>query len=194
MLKPQDILVTLKLLVVNDVLAEHSFASIAEAVAMSVSETHASVKRATQCHLLSHLSRPESRRGGLPQVATSHLLRFVENGLPYVFPAKRGPVVRGVPTGIGMEPLRDELVVGVEELIPVWPIDRGPNLVLGIALAPIYRSCPQAAANDKQLYRLLSLVDAIRDTGIRQQQVAFSLFEREVREAARNPHRLTMIR
>ena len=73
MLKPQDILVTLKLLVVNDVLAEHSFASIAEAVAMSVSETHASVKRATQCHLLSHLSRPESRRGGLPQVATSRL-------------------------------------------------------------------------------------------------------------------------
>jgi len=194
MLKPQDILVTLKLLVVNDVVSEHSFSSIAEALAMSASETHAAVKRATRCHLLSPIARSGSRRGGLPQVATSHLLRFVENGLPYVFPAKTGPIARGMVTGIGAEPLRDELVVGRDELIPVWPIDIGPGLVRGISLEPIYRSCPQAARNDPRLHRLLSLVDAIRDKGIRQQQLAYRLFEREVRDIARSPHRLAMTR
>jgi len=174
MLKPQDVLVTLKILALDEAVKSHSFSSLANSLGISVSETHAAVNRAVQCRLLSSTRIGDRRRSALPSALIGHLLRFVENGLPYMLPAERGTVVLGVPTGIGASPLRDVLVVGAEELLPVWQSNAGN--CTGISLKPIFRSCPFAAANDPQLYRLLSLVDAIRDEGVRQKQVAINLF------------------
>ena len=178
MLKPQDLLVALKLLVIGPSLMEHTFASVAASLGLSVSETHAAAKRAVRCRLLSSIGHPATHRGSLPRASKVHLTKFIENGLPYVFPAETGATATGMPTSLGAAPLRDALVVGSGELVPVWPCRS--ESVRGITLKPLYRSCPEAAANDAVLYRLLALVDAIRDDGTRQRQVALDLFRREM--------------
>lgn len=167
----------LKLLALNEEAKSHSYSSLASSLGLSVSETHGAVNRAVRCRLLSSTGAADRRRIGLPSASVGHLLRFVENGLPYVLPAERGTVVLGMPTGIGTSPLRDTFVVGAEELLPVWQWNAG--ICKGISIKPIFPSCPFAAANDPQLYRLLSLVDAIRDEGVRQRQVAIKLFTEE---------------
>jgi len=180
MLKPQDVLVALKLLVLNEEARSHSFSSLAGSLGLSASEAHASVSRAIRCRLLSSVRAAGNRRSALPSVSLGNLLRFVENGLPYVLPAEKGSVALGMPTGVGTPPLRDALVVGADELLPVWPWSDGA--CKGICLKPIYPSCPIAATNDPQLYRLLALVDAIRDDGgVRQRQTAIDLFKEEAR-------------
>jgi hypothetical protein len=190
-LKSQDILVALKLLVENDSLRLQSFSSLADSVGMSVSETHAAVKRGVQCRLLSSIQGSDVRRG-LPRVSFGHLIRFVEFGIPYVFPAERGAPAIGIPTGLGAEPLCGSMIVGSGELLPVWPSELGK--VRGIALEPLYRSCPVAAGNDSRLYRLLTLIDAIRDDdGVRQQRVAFDLFQREIHQFESSAGRLATI-
>ena len=190
MLKPQDILVALKLLVLGDEAPGQSFSSLAESLGLSGSETHAAVNRGVRCRLLSAVAGvdPLGRRSGLPTPSVGHLLRFVEFGLSYVFPADRGPVVTGMPTGVGAAPLRDEFITGASELLPVWPWSEG--ITRGVSLRPIYRSCPLAAANDSRLHRLLALVDAIRDDGARQRQVAIRLFRDDVHALVSSDHRL----
>jgi hypothetical protein len=178
MLKPQDVLVTLKLLVLDEDTKNHSFSSLASSLGLSVSETHGSVNRAVGCHLLSSTKTTDRRRNALPSASVGNVLRFVEHGLPYVLPAEKGAVVLGMPTGIGASPLRDYLAVGAEEFLPVWQWSTGT--CKGISLKPIFRSCPLAASNDPQLYKLLCLVDAIRDEGVRQRQVAIKLFTEEI--------------
>jgi hypothetical protein len=44
------------------------------------------------------------------------------------------------------------------------------GVVRGQAIAPLYRSVPQAASNDPKLYALLSLIDAIRVGRVREQR------------------------
>jgi hypothetical protein len=50
--------------------------------------------------------------------------------------------------------------------------------VRGQAIAPLYRSVPQAAKNDPKLYALLSLTDAIRVSRVREQRLAASELEK----------------
>ncbi|MEG4446282.1 hypothetical protein QUB47_34895, partial [Microcoleus sp. AT9_B5] len=57
----------------------------------------------------------------------------------------------------------------------VWPDPQG--VVRGQAIAPLYRSVPQAASNDPELYALLSLIDAIRVGRVREQRLAASELE-----------------
>ncbi|WP_228050130.1 hypothetical protein [Tychonema sp. LEGE 06208] len=46
------------------------------------------------------------------------------------------------------------------------------GVVRGQAIAPLYRSVPQAAKNDPELYALLSLIDALRVGRVREQRLA----------------------
>ena len=43
---------------------------------------------------------------------------------------------------------------------------------------PLYRSVPQAASNDPELYALLSLIDAIRVGRMREQRLAIDELEK----------------
>jgi hypothetical protein len=100
-LKPQDLLVLLKV-------AAHShqrwtYAALGQALAMSASEAHASVKRAVVCGLA-----VAPARGEWSPVRPS-LLEFLLHGVRYVWPATVGPVKRGVPTSFGAEPLASKL-------------------------------------------------------------------------------------
>ncbi len=163
MLKPQDIVVLLKLALRDD---RRSYLELAHELGMSASEVHAAIRRASKAGLLS-ISTFRPKRDAL--------LEFLVHGLKYVFPAERGTSTRGMPTAFAAPPLKQHFVkeplVGVSyRPVPVWPDPEGE--VRGDELKPLYRSVPKAARKDPELYELLVLVDAIRSGGAREQQLA----------------------
>lgn len=129
-LKPQDLLVLLKV-------AAHppqrwTYAALGEALSLSASETHASVKRSVACGLA-----VAPHRGEWSPVRPN-LLEFIEHGVRYIWPATPGPIKRGVPTAFGAEPLGQ-------------PTDRGAGRGAGLASCLRYRkgSVPVAAVPER---------------------------------------------
>lgn len=123
-------------------------------LSISQSEVHAGVRRAVAARLMTDAT-PAS---GRPVRAA--LLEFLLHGVKYAYPPERGHLTRGVPTGVAAPPLNNVIVASTDPP-PVWPYAEGT--VRGVAFAPLYRTVPQAAMRDSQLYELLALVDAIRD-------------------------------
>jgi predicted nucleotidyltransferase len=82
-----------------------------------------------------------------------------------------------LPTGYAAPPL-NRTIVRPGEPPPVWPYADGT--VRGYSLAPLYRSVPIAAARDPRLYALLALVDAIRDGGARERDLAANELESRI--------------
>ncbi len=165
-LKPQDLLVLLKV-------AAHppqrwTYAALGEALAMSASETHACVQRATAAGLAVSLGR----EGWQP--VRPALLEFVLHGARYVWPAVSGPAKRGVPTAFGAEPLASLLNAAPGEA-PVWAHAKGS--AKGPTLSPLYRTAPQAALADPALHRLLALLDALRMGRARERALAADLLK-----------------
>lgn len=156
-LKPQDLLVVLKLAVQNS--DEWSYGSLAVALGMSPSEVHGAVRRAGQARLLDSKRRRPNRAA---------LLEFLLHGVRYVFVPERGGITRGLPTAHAAPPLVEEIVD--DELPPVWPDPAGT--VRGEEFQPLYRSAPTAARNDPKLYRCLALVDALRGGRARERKLA----------------------
>jgi hypothetical protein len=110
-LKPQDVVVALKLLGYD--LLRPPLAQIARDLALSSSEVHAAIKRGQASHLL---HGPElSNRPNL-----SALEEFLIHGIKYTFPAEHGGRSRGVPTSYAAAPL-NRLIIAGDEPIPVWP-------------------------------------------------------------------------
>jgi hypothetical protein len=167
-LKPQDVVVVLKLSVAND--PKLSYSALAGALGMSPSEVHAAVQRATQAGLL----RPDSR-----QPNRAAVLEFLVHGLKYAFPPDRSGVTRGMPTSHAAAPLSSKIVQG-DDLPPVWPDPHGT--VRGEALAPLYDSVPTAARNDAKLYECLALVDALRSGRARERKLAESMLRDRLAE------------
>ena len=168
-LKPQDLLVLLKV-------AAHppqrwTYAALGEALAMSASEAHASVKRA----VASGLAVAPARGEWSP--VRPNVLEFVLHGVRYVWPATSGPVKRGVPTAFGTEPLASQLTAAPGDA-PVWAHPDGK--AKGPTLSPLYRTAPQAALADPALLRLLALLGALRVGRARERSLAAKLMEAEL--------------
>ncbi|MGH7440062.1 MAG: hypothetical protein ACRENE_30595 [Polyangiaceae bacterium] len=165
-LKPQDVVVLLKLAGLQD--ESWSYPKLAVELAMSPSEVHASVRRATQSGLLHDESRTVNRGA---------LLEFLVHGLKYVFPPERGGMTRGLPTAHSAPPLRDHFRAGSEPPL-VWPDPEGT--VRGEELEPLYRSVPQAARADPRLYEWLALADAVRAGRAREREMALKEMRRRL--------------
>ncbi len=157
-LKPQDIFILLKLVTVGN--RPWSYSAVALDLAMSPSEVHSGIKRATQARLF-------DPQRNVPIIKA--LEEFIVHGVKYAYPPDRGPVTRGIPTSYAAPPLRDN-IVQPSDLPPVWPDSEGN--VRGYEFSPLYRSVPKAAAHNKELYELLALVDAIRDGKARERVLA----------------------
>jgi hypothetical protein len=168
-LKPQDVVVVLKLLSYQE--KRPPFSQIAHELAMSPSEVHAAVKRAQAAHLLHG-----SALGGRPILQA--LEEFLIHGIKYAFPPQRGGLSRGLPTSYAASPLNAQIIQGSEPP-PVWPDAEGP--VRGLALEPLYHTVPVAAKRDPSLYELLALVDAIRDGRARERNIAVKELTKRLR-------------
>lgn len=164
MLKPQDILVLLRLVGES---SEWSFQQLSNDLGMSASEVHQALKRAETSGLFDPRTRKVMKRA---------LLEFARYGLQYVFPAKRLPRAYGMPTAHSAPPLQEVLVADSDDCL-VWPHPAGDRF--GDAIEPLYRSAPGAAARNPKLYRRLALIDAIRAGRLREKEVASRLLEEE---------------
>ena len=157
-LKPQDIVIMLKLLVRNG--SEWSYPTLSYELSMSASEVHAGVKRAVAAQLMDmHRKIPVKR----------NLLEFLIHGVKYAYPPDRGGITRGIATSYAAQPLK-ELITQPDEPPPVWPDPEGQ--VRGYEFSPLYSSVPHACKVDPKLYELLALVDAIRDGRARERKMA----------------------
>jgi hypothetical protein len=168
-LKPQDLLVLLKLATRREV--GWSYPSLAAALGLSASEVHAAVKRALVARLA------VERKPREIDVHAQNLLEFLVHGAKYAFPAVRGPVTRGHPTGRAAPVLRERIVSG-DDLPPVWADPSGTTR--GESLSPLYGSASalKAVVADPDLYAAVALVDAIRGGSARERKVASDLLEK----------------
>ena len=176
-LKPQDLLVALKLSLAHD--EAWTYGSLAVELGMSASEVHHAVGRATAAGLL--FVDPRDASGGRNRLQhkanRKALVEFLVHGLRYVFMAERGGEVRGMPTSHAAPPLKSKIVQD-GGAPPVWATPEGT--VRGWAVAPLYRSAPFAAEKDPALYELLALVDALRIGQTRERALAAAEIEKRL--------------
>ena len=125
-LKPQDIVVLLKLLKAGG--KRPTYAQLAVELCMSPSEVHASIRRARAARLI---HGPELG----DRVNAKALEEFLVHGLRYVFPPETGGMTRGVPTASAAEPLNRKMTQ--EDPVPVWPFEEGHKR--GYAFQPLYK-------------------------------------------------------
>ena len=167
-LKPQDIFVLLKLVAKER--ADWSYNSLAVSLHMSASEIHAALKRALAARLAAlgdDRAHPNVR----------NLKEFLLHGIQYVFIPERGELTRGMPTGFSAQPISSMLVASNEPPL-VWPDPLGE--VRGQAFSPLYKSVPKAAREDRNLYELLALVDALRGGNARERHIAASELQKHL--------------
>lgn len=169
-LKPQDIVVVLKLVAIGQ--RPWSYVQLANELFMSASEINAGVKRALRARLLVKLGE-----GSQPQPNRKAIEEFLIHGLKYVFTPDHGSIVRGMKTSYAADFFAKELIYD-QQNPPVWPYaegkDRGPSL------SPLYRSVAQAAGQDGELYKLLALVDIIRDGRARERKIAEKMLREQL--------------
>src|ERR1043166_634729 len=117
-LKPQDLLVTLKLASMFEG-EQLTFGALAEALSMSVSEVFAATKRAAICHLL--VEQPPPASGATRyRAAAPNLREFLISGIRYVFPAEPGKAGRGFRTAQDAPPLAAQVERPPGEMPFVW--------------------------------------------------------------------------
>lgn len=166
-LRPHDVAVALQLALKPGL----PYGALAEAVGLSRGEMHNVVKRLIAARLL----QADQRKPNL-----NALLDFLVSGVPYAFAAEIGPSARGIPTAHSALPAEHESS-GHEPV--VWPSVAGH--VRGASVAPLYRTAPETAAHNPELYELLALVDSIRIGRARERQRAKAMIHDRLMKA---PH------
>ena len=132
---------------------------------LSHSEISESLHRSMQVGLIN----PDKR-----QIQKLNLCDFIQHGLKYVFPAIPGTLERGVPTAASAKPLRDKIRSSIDV---VWPVPGGE--ISGISIAPLYKKLPEACMKWNELYRVVSLIDAIRmNQSAREVEIAVQLLKK----------------
>lgn len=164
--KPQDILILLKLCLWHDRQWRH--VDLASELGLSQTEISFALER---CRLSGFLDAEKKR------VLRSHLIEFLAHGLKYVYPVQPGPICRGMPTSHSAPPLSAR-IISEEHDQYVWPYADGA--IRGQAIAPLYETVPLAAGKDPELYELLAMVDALRVGRARERNMALGELERRI--------------
>lgn len=159
-MRPQDIAVLLKI-----IMSHKGWKSkdISNSLLISPSEISYSLQRSVLSGLLD-VSKQKVMRNALTD--------FIRFGLPYVFPAIKGPVARGIPTAYAAPVMAGRIVV--TEFL-VWPHPEGT--VRGETIAPLYPNAADAALKDEKLYALLALIDVMRLGKVREREAAMKLLK-----------------
>ena len=135
MLKPQDIVVLLKIRGLN---GQWTYSELAQSLKMSSSEVHAALKRCSISGLYNNKKR---------KVLKPLLEEFLIHGLKYVFPTQPGAIVRGMPTAHSAEPLKKLLVTNNLDVY-VWT--EGSGKIKGQEIKPLYPSVPEAVKEGEE--------------------------------------------
>lgn len=156
-LKPQDILVLLKLLASGE---RGRLVDIASELGLSQSEVSLALERAKRAGLLDDAKK---------KLIKSAMEEFLLHGLKYVYPAEIGMLCRGIPTAHSAPPLAKKIVSNSDDQY-VWAHPDGS--LRGQAVSPLCEWAPEAARKDPRLHELLALVDALRVGRARERMIA----------------------
>jgi len=197
-MKPQDILLLLKIISNNN--DQWKQKQIAEELSMSQSEVSECVARCKYSGLLDSKGKKVFRLA---------LMEFLQYGIAYVFPQKPGPVVKGIPTAHSVEPLKNE-IVSTEHY--VWPTSKGrvrghsieplyPSVVKVVEqylehgnynnhineeqdsnFHKMLAILDSKHAQEKTLYEMLALVDALRVGRAREKEIALKEIKKRIQK------------
>lgn len=184
MLKPQDIVILLKILstmtlskkATGETLPQNK---LAYSLCISPSEVNAGIKRLGLSGLLSPVLRGDSKNkiAILPNKPACE--ECLISGVKYFFPVQLGAYTRGIATSYAAPILEKHFILG-DDPIPVWPYEEGDKR--GLALKPLYSSVPQSVIQfpDQLFYELLVLIDAIRSGRARERNIAIKLLKEKL--------------
>jgi hypothetical protein len=180
MLKPQDIVILLKILASltqsKDQVGELTQKKLATYLCMSISEIHAGIKRLILARLLAPIST-QHKRILLPVKVTCE--ECLISAVKYFIPVQLGAYTRGIATGYAAPVFTKHIAIG-NDPIPVWPDAEGDRR--GLALEPLYRSVPRSLRRfpDPIFYEFLVLVDAIRSGRARERNLAIKFLKERI--------------
>lgn len=160
-MRPHDVVVLLKITSLQG--QQWLNKDLSSQLYISFSEISESLNRSMIARLLS----PDKRK-----VMKNALLKFIENGLSFVFSIEIGASVRGIPTGHSAPLLKDFFI---SKEVYVWPHPQGKSR--GEAISPLYPNQVKAAMEDEHLYGMLSLLDAVRIGKVRESEKALELLK-----------------
>jgi hypothetical protein len=172
-LNPIDVVVTLKLIGAPEAASNQR---LAEELGISTSRVHAALRSAEASRLVSVVPQP-GRRPHLKRVNRRALRELISFGVPYVFPATPGRVVRGMPTAASAPVLSKYFPRDPEPT--VWPDPDGKSR--GATIEPLDPCVPIAARRDESLYELLAVVDAMRVGKAREREFALKELDERLR-------------
>ena len=157
MIKGQDVLVLAALM--HEKVEMPRFADVADRAKLSISETHAAVKRLQSASLI------DSNRRAIRR----NVSEFLIHALKYEFPIKTSRVLSmGMPTSYAAPVAADEF--SFSGYVPVWPCSKGS--VPGLSFEPVYPTVPSAAEADRGMYDRLAVFDMLRAGRIRERKFA----------------------
>jgi len=167
-MRPQDIAVLLKILSMQG--KDWRNIDIANELKISPSEVSEALNRCKIAKLI------DSNKKNINMNSFKEFLIF---GLKYVFPVEPGSIVWGIPTAHSAPPISEHISQGGD--IYVWPYAKG--IKRGQAIAPLYKTIPEVAQEDKSFYELLSITDTLRVGRIREIKIAIEELEKKMRYA-----------
>lgn len=163
-LKPQDVLMLLKIIVAPKL----SQKDLAFSLEVSPAEISHGLKRLKVSKLL-------TSDGFVNKEAC---IEFLIHGVKYVFPSEFGPNSIGIPTSFARPGFK--FVRFKKDEIYVWPHPEGE--IKGITLRPFHPSIPNACLKDEGLYTLASLIEMVRSGRVREQQIAAKEITKLIKE------------
>lgn len=155
-MKPQDILVLLKIIALDS--QEWQQLTLAQELNLSQSEISQSLQRSKYAQLIDFSSK---------KVNKIAFYDFLIHGMSYVFPQRPASVVRGIATAHSAPPINE--IINTTEVY-VWPYAKGNTR--GQAIIPLYSSAIEASLKDASLYELLAMVDVLRVGSTREKEIA----------------------
>lgn len=184
MLKPQDIVILLKMLSSMalsqegspEIMSQNRLATL---LCMSVSEVNAGIKRLVLSGLLSPVLTDDPKNKIVFKPNKKACEECLISGVKYFFPVQLGAYTRGIATSYAAPILEGHFILG-DDPIPVWPYGDGDRR--GLALEPLYGSVPKSLTEfpDELFYELLVLIDAIRGGRAREKNVAIQLLKEKL--------------
>ena len=171
-IKPQDIIVLLKVLTEGK--RKWKFESLQENLRLSLSAIHRSLERCVHARFIS----PKPYH----DIYILNISEFLLHGIAYTFATEPGKLTRGIATAHSAPPLNKFIVA--EKDIYVWPYVNGK--VRGQSIEPLMKHVPEIIHQDKGLYEMLALIDAIRIGRTREKEIAAGLLQDKLKKYAAN--------
>lgn len=156
-MRPQDILILLKMVVLGPPLQSNSV--LVRSLKISAAEISEALER---CRIAKLVDVSKKR------VNVKALEEFLLCGVKYVFPAQPEGITRGVPTAFSASPIKEHIMPNNEKY--VWRYYKGTER--GQAIEPLYKTVPEIIAEEAELYELLVIVDTLRVGRVREVEIA----------------------